>query len=232
MRKPGVLAAMGLTTPEAGAGTPYTLNIGTGETATYSFTHVRGANEGCQVSIIYRNNSNPAATVTSVTADGVAMTIRAQSQINVVATIGVAVASIDPSVGNSGSQTIAVTLSEASGKDAVAWATNVVNTSGAQQGVSNTFNDAGDTAASVNITPSNAASFLLGIGGCRDGTGTVSAGASWTGVANEQSAADADGVEAVKQILAPGNTSVTACDVSFSASRTRRAIACVEWLPS
>ena len=218
-------------TPSTGAGTPYTLDTAS-DVGSYSFTHVRGANSGTQVSVIWRTNANPSPTVASITADGVACTIRAQSKQDGASHVGIAVATIDPGVGNTGSQTILITLSGSTARDAVAWATDITDTTGAQQGVAETFDDAGTTSASVNITPANAASLLLGVGGCLDGTGTVTAGAAWTGVATQESANDVNAVEARKPTLAPDTTAVTACDVTFSAARTMRAIACVEWLPS
>ena len=217
--------------PSVGTATAYTLDS-PGESGSHSWSHTRAVGAGVQVAMIFRSSGNPSPTFSSITFGGEAMTIRAQESINVSGNICCGVATLDPGVGPTSAQTVLVTLSNTACRDAGAYAVDVTDSAGAFQGVADAVDDAGSTTVSVNITPSHAASLLVGMGGCIDGSGTVTEGSGWTSAGTAQSAATAVAIEVRLQSLAPGTTNVTACDVSFNASRTDRAITCAEWLPS
>lgn len=219
------------TTPTLGTPTGFVLDTAS-DVSTYTQAHTRATGAGLHVAGVIRSNADPSPTVSTVTYDGVAMTIRAQDKVDGSVDLISFVATMDPGTGSTGSSAnVVVTLSSVEARDFAGFVVDVVGTGGAQQGVAQSTEDAGATTESVNITPTNALSLLVGAGGCIDGSGTVTAGGSWTSVTTAASNTDANACEAVLQTRATGATSQVACDVGFSASRVDRGITCAEWLP-
>lgn len=219
------------TTPAVGTITPYTLDIAS-DVASYSFAHTRAAGAALQAIIFYRSNGSPSPTVSGVDFAGTPLAARGQDKVDGAGRIGCASFTLDSGVGPEGAQTVTITLSAARARDAVAWAVDILDSAGAQQGVADAIEDAGATTVAIGITPANAASLLVGAAGCIDGSGTISAGSGWTSQGTAESATDSVAVEARLQSKAPNAVTAQTIDAGFSASRIHRAACGVEWLPS
>lgn len=215
----------------ASLGTPtiYTLQTTT-DVSSWSWNHTRGSDAALVVLFIYMSNGNPSPTVSSVTFGSASMTIRAQDVVNGVTRVGAAVATLEPGEGPVGTQTVTATVSAAAARDIVAFTCDVISTSGAGSGTADAVYDSGATSISLDYTPGSADSLIVAIGGCRDGSGTVSQATGWDQAANAQSGSGANDVEAVLMHRV-ASTAVTA-SATFSASRTDRAIAVVGFAPT
>lgn len=227
------LVAPAPVTPSVGTVTVLKLDTAS-DTAVYSTTHTRAVGAGLHWAGFYRSNSSNTPDVTSVTFGGVGMTSRAQDTTEGANDLGCAVFSMDPGTGPTGAQTLEVTLSATAARDFLSWVADVLNTSGfeASTAAAQSTEDAGATTESVAVVPANAASLLVSVGGCLDGSGTVAAGSGFTEVANDASATDANAVEGVLQTKAPGATSSQTVAIDTNAARTDRVITCGEWLPT
>jgi hypothetical protein len=216
-------------------GTPgTTITGGTGgvDVSSYSGSYTRPSGAGLVALLIYKSNNATSPTVSSITYNAVAMSIRCQDVTNGANDIGIAIATMDPGVGSDGgSYTLTATLSGTSARQGLIIPVPVTNTAGcAGPGQADSFAGSAST-HSVNITPTNSLSGLIGIGGCRDSTGTLTQGSGWTSLGTGQTASSSNDVEAIIQSLFTGATSPQACDFSASITFAEAGAAVVEWLP-
>jgi len=228
-------AAAGPTLITPTFGTPTVIPGGTGgvDVDTYSGSHTRGAGNGLCMLLFYKSNGSPSPVLDAPTfGAGTAPTVRCTAKVDGANNVGVGIATLDPGVGLEGAQTASAVLDAVRARQGVLIVVDVIGTGGcAGAGEATAVNDGGNTTISDSITPANAASALLSIAGCIDGSGTISVGSGWSSVGTGQSGGTSNDVEALVQSLAPGATSAQTADATFSASRADRALGVVEWLP-
>ncbi len=158
------------------------------------------------------------------------MTIQAQDKVDGVGRLICAVATLDPGVGPTGAQTVTVTLSGNDGRHFVGWAVDIADTGGAAGGAATSVNDGGATAVSVSYTPAVSGELLVAEGGCVGSNGSVYEGSGWTDEGTAESAITSSyAVEARLESKTAPDASAQIADVTFSASRTDRAIVVAGW---
>lgn len=198
-------------------------------TDTYSWTHTRAAGAGLHVTGLVRSNTSGTLTVTGVTFGGTACVLHATTTADALDDVIAFVATLDPGVGPTGSQTVTVTLSASASRRFNGYSCDVTGTDGATGGAATEVTDAGATSISVSYTPQEAGELLVACGGCMDGSGSISPGSGWTQRATHETGTATTGLEILLETRSAADASPHTADVTFSAARVRRGISVSGW---